>query len=638
MLVVCLARPEFLEARPAWAAPRPNQTLLQLDALSDLESRQLVESAAEETLGSHTASRIVELAEGNPLFLEQLAAVGAEKWEVPLPSTIQAVLAARIDHLEPGERAVLEHASVEGRSFHVGAVAELLAGGDRSGIAPPLVALVQKQLIRPDRSGLPGEDAFRFAHALIREAAYQGVPKQHRAELHEGLARWLEAGPGASDETVGHHLGEAYRNLAEIGLVGERERGLATEAAERLTAAGNAARVRGDPVAAARLFERAKSVLEPDDHARAELLPVLGACLLEAGRVGDATRVLDEAIERAPEPRLLARARVERELVRLETETSFEVDQALRVADAALPVLERAGDDHGQGRVWLLRGELAWHAGRVESADQAWRETADSALPAGDQQALFEVIGWRALAAVLGPTQVDEAIDRCEEFREIVQSSPIATASTLNPLALLHAMKGEFDVADRLLDEAGQMLRELGGLRSGVSHLEAWVRLLAGQPEVAEARLREDVETLSSMGEGSALATTTALLAQAAYAQGRLAEASARCQTVERIAAPEDTMTQAIWRGVQAKVRAREGRCAEAEELAASAVALVEPTELVSHRGDALLDLAEVLLRCERIEEAQRARRAALALYELKGNAAAAARARSLLDDTTGGR
>jgi tetratricopeptide (TPR) repeat protein len=579
----------------------------------------------------------VTTAEGNPLFLEHLVAVGAENGEAALPSSIQAVLAARIDRLESGERALLEHASVQGRSFYVGAVAELAPERDRSGIAAQLVSLVHKQLISAERSEFTGEDAFRFAHVLIREAAYRGLPKQRRAELHEGVARWLECRPGAEDETVGHHLAEAYRHRAELGRVGPPEQALAAAAAERLKAAADAALLRGDAPGGARLLERTASLLESDDAARSELLPELGAALFEAGRMTDAARVLDEAIARSPEPWLRARAQVERELVRLETETSVGTEQARSMADSALPILEREGDDYGQCRLWLLRGQPAWNVGRVGDADQAWREAAECARRAGSQRELFEVIGWRAMAAALGPTPVAEAIGRCEEFRELVHASPIATASTLNPLALLHAMEGRFEIAEGLLDQANEILHELGGLGSGVSHLEAFVRLLAGQPALAEARLRADVETLSSMSDSAALATTTALLAQAVYAQGRMGEARELCRTTENRAAEDDVMTQAIWRGVQARILAREGRCEEAEALAREAVALVEPTDLLSHRGDAMLDLADVLRICDRTGEAARATRDGLALYVLKGNAAAAARARSLHGDRPGG-
>ncbi|HEX5895988.1 MAG TPA: BTAD domain-containing putative transcriptional regulator [Thermoleophilaceae bacterium] len=626
ILLLCLARPDFVQARPAWVAPQPNRSLLMLGALPETEARQLVESAGSGELWSRTATRIVETAEGNPLFLEQLIAMGAEGDEAALPSTIQAVLAARIDGLAPAERALLEHASVQGRSFYAGPLAEVLEC-EPSELAPHMVSLVQKQLIRAERSDLPGEDAFRFAHVLIREAAYHGVPKQRRAELHEHLAQWLQDRGGAEDETLGHHLGEAYRCRAELGLAGEREQALAKAAAERLAAAADAALLRGDPHAGARLLERATSLLEGDAAACGELLPALGAALFEAGRMGDAARILDEAIARAPAERLRARAQVERELVRLETETNVGTEQARSVIDAVLPLLESEGDEYGLSRVLLLRGWLAYELGYVASADESWRESAENLRSARCERELFEIIGWRALAAVLGPDPVDDAISRCEEFRELVRSSPIATASTLNPLAVLHAMKGEFETAEQLLQQAGEMLHELGGIGSGVSHLETWVRLLADRPALAEARLRADMDTLSSMNAGGALATTTALLAQVVYAQGRMREAGELCRMTQRRAAAEDTMTQVIWRGVQAKVLAHEGRGEEAESLAREAVTLAEPTDLLLHRGDAMLDLAEVLRTCERIEESDHAAFTALKLYELKGNVAAAARA-----------
>jgi hypothetical protein len=323
---------------------------------------------------------------------------------------------------------------------------------------------------------------------------------------------------------------------------------------------------------------------------------------------------------------------VERELVRLETEAGVATAQAGRVADAAWPLLLGDGDAYGQCRVWLLRGQIAWYAGRVGDADDAWQKAAETAQRAGYRRELFEVIGWRATAAVLGPTPVDAAIRRCEGFRGLVRASPLATASTLNPLALLHAMRGDFDTAERLLDEAGAILSEIGGLGSGVSHLEAFARLLAGAPARAEAALRADVETLSSMSGEAALATTTALLAQAVHDQGRMGEALELCETTRRQAAPGDTITQVIWRGVRARVLAGQGHCDDASLLAREAVGLVEATDLLSHHGDAMLDLAAVLETCGREAESRQAARTGLALYERKGNLAATARARSLLD------
>ena len=304
LLLVCLARPEFVEMRPVWVAPLPNRSLLMLDALSPAAARRAGRerqcrraSVRAGRRGSWTWPRATRSSSSSSWSWKRRAGTP------PCLSNIQAVLAARIDRLEHGERAVLELAAVQGRSFYVGAVADLMAEPDRAGIATHLVSLVQQQLIRADRSDVPSEDAFRFAHALIREAAYQALPKQRRAELHERVARWLEACPGAQEETVGYHLGEAYRHLAELGPVGARERALAATAAERLAVAGRAALLRGDPPAGARLLEQAESLMEPADPARLALLPRFGAALLAAGRLADADRVLgrgDRARRRRP--------------------------------------------------------------------------------------------------------------------------------------------------------------------------------------------------------------------------------------------------------------------------------------------------------------------------------------------------
>ena len=222
------------------------------------------------------ADSIVATAEGNPLFLEQLLAVKAEGELTTLPPSIEAVLAARIDRLEPGEREVLVHASVEGRSFHAGAVAELMAECEPDAVGTALMGLVHKQLVRPDRPEFAGEDAFRFPHALIRDAAYGGMPKRLRAELHERLAGWLGRSRASRDEILGYHLEQACRYRAELGHADEHDRALAGEAAERLAAAAQAALARGDAAAAARLLERAVALLPPEDPARPALLSSSG--------------------------------------------------------------------------------------------------------------------------------------------------------------------------------------------------------------------------------------------------------------------------------------------------------------------------------------------------------------------------
>ena len=630
ILILCLARPDLAEMRPQWVAPQPNRMLLTLGPLSDEDARALVGTASATKLDPGAEDRIVERAEGNPLFLEQLAVVQMDQ-DTALPSTIQAVLAARIDRLEQGERAVLENASVQGRSLYVGGVAQLLPELSRGQIASHLVGLVNKQLMRPDHSDIPGEDAFRFAHALIREVAYQGLPRGSRAELHERLAAWLAERADARDDMVGFHLAEAFQNLAALGPVGEHERAIASAAVERLAAAAEVARLRGDPAAGARLLERADAVAAAEPEARSELLPELGAALYDAGRLEEAAAILDEAVERSLEPRLRARAQIERELVRLETDLDAGTAHAARAAREGLDLLDPTRDPHGTCRALFLSGYVTWIAGRAGDADDLWAQAAGCAQQPGAERERFELIGWRAMAAAQGATPVDDAISRCEAFRELVKESPQATVWVLEPLALLHAMQEEFDAATGLLAEANRIRAALGGLGSGFSHLEAWARLSMGQPELAEQRLRTDVETLASMSGKGTLATTSALLAKAVLAQGRVSEAAVLCDAAERWAAAEDTMTQVICRGVGARAAARDGRAAAGESLARAAVELADSTDLISLRGDAMLDLADVLRILDRRKEAERAAQTGLALYRAKGNAAAAREAMALL-------
>src|SRR5262249_38693147 len=161
-----------------------------------------------------------------------------------------------------------------------------------------------------------------------------------------------------------------------------------------------------------------------------------------------------------------------------------------------------------------------------------------------------------------------------QELQRAVAASPVAVAWVVNALASLHAMRGDFGLANRFLDEANETIRQLGTLHTSVSHIEAMVRLLAGEPERAELPLRQGVRTLASMSDRGLLATTTAMLAQAVYAQGRLDEAADLCAVAAEAGADDDIVTQVIWRGVQAKVLAHRGEGERARMLAEEAVAL----------------------------------------------------------------
>jgi tetratricopeptide (TPR) repeat protein len=233
----------------------------------------------------------------------------------------------------------------------------------------------------------------------------------------------------------------------------------------------------------------------------------------------------------------------------------------------------------------------------------------------------------------------DEAIRRCDAIREDVRSSPVSAAVIGHPLAALHAMRGDAATAARLLAESHAILAELGRIQSAVSHHEAAVALLGGRPDVAEAHLRKGYEALRAVGERGTLATTSAMLAQAVYDQGRHDEADELCAATAEMAAPDDLVTQVIWRRVRAKVLAGRGRHDEAAALMREALDGLERTDLLSEHGDALLDLAEVERLAGRPAAAEAAARRALERYERKGNLVSAEWARARLgsagDDRT---
>jgi len=507
---------------------------------------------------------------------------------------------------------------------------------DRPDIGRHLATLAHKQLIRPGHPDVDGRDSFRFAHALIREAAYEAMPKQLRADLHQKMANQLKATADPQAEVVGYHLERAYLLSAELAPVREREQALATEAAEWLDAAARTAFRREDLTSGATLLERAVSLFAYDDVRRFALLPRLGEALFETGQLRDAEHVLDDAIQYAQSgnvPELAALASVERQRVLIQEGSAWSVAEATRVADTAIEVLGASGDELGQCRAWCLHATIKWILGLALNADQYWMRASEHAQRAENTRELFEILCWRASAAAFGPIAVKVAIKQCMEIRDQVASSPVAVAATLRPLALLHAMNGDFAQAREFIRDADAILDDLGRLESTVELHEAWIDMLAGEPAAAEARLLAGYRELDAMGEKSLLATTAAALAQAAFAQGHEPDAEEFCRVSERSAAADDLQAQTTWRGVKARLLAQRNQFDSGEALAREAVELAKRTDLVTTQADSLFDLGQVLDSAGRMVDAAAAIREALELYLEKGDVVSADRALSWLTE-----
>jgi predicted ATPase len=294
ILLLCMARPDLLELRSDWGETAPDASRLALAPLSDVASEQLVTNLlGTSAITPGVRRRVTEVAEGNPLFVEEMVAMLVDEGllrefsTISLPPTIQALLGARLDRLVREDRAVLERGSVEGKVFHLGAVVELSPPDERLEIDERLRRLLEREFLQPGRAGFVDERAYRFRHQLLRDVAYESLPKAARSELHERFAGWLEAKAADRaqefDEILGHHLQQAYTYRADLGPVDERGRALAARAGTRLGSAGSRAYARGDVAGTRTLLARALTLLPKESGVRMDIVRKLDDARFELG-------------------------------------------------------------------------------------------------------------------------------------------------------------------------------------------------------------------------------------------------------------------------------------------------------------------------------------------------------------------
>jgi tetratricopeptide (TPR) repeat protein len=651
ILLICLARPELLEVRPSWGGGKLNATSVLLEPLTPVECGLLIKGlVGQEEFADEVETRIAEAAEGNPLFVEEMLSmlvddgviVRAEgRWaatrdlaSVPVPPTIHALLGARLDRLTAAERSVIERASVEGKVFHQGSIAALASERVRPAIATHLATLVRRDLIRPDQTAFATDRAFRFRHLLIRDAAYDSIPKAIRATLHELFARWLEqqAGDRLYEEIIGYHLEQAYRYRSEVGPVDDATRALAREASERLGSAGHRAFVRGDAAAAVNLISRAVQLLPADDPARIELVPNVRVVQGLGGDLSWADRVLTEAATAAAaadDARLEAHALVQHGFLRLFTQPDITPPDLLRVAEAAISVFEACGDELGLARAWRLAAQAHYLGRQAAASAEAAEHALEHARRTGDALELREIVEWLCVALMLGPTPAREAAARCEALLADVEREPVLEPTVLSVLANLEAMQGHEARAAELMERWHHAVEELGDT-VWLSTINFGFVTVADDPVAAERELRRGYEALLKVGEKSHFSAVTGSLARAVCAQGRYEEADQLSRESEQAARANDIHSHIVWRTVRATVLANRGELDAAETLAREAVAFAAGSDFLDSHGDALTDLAAVLVIADRPSEARSALERAVGLYELKGNALSATRTRAL--------
>lgn len=273
------------------------------------------------------------------------------------------------------------------------------------------------------RPQFTGEDAFRFRHLLIRDAAYDALPKATRAELHDRFATWIgERGADLveSDEIVGYHLERAYHYRIELGPADAAALTLSERAADRLAAAGEKAAARGDMRAATSLLSRAAALYPSRDPRWLSLQPSLGRALHDAGQWDRATAVLSEAVEAAlatGDRRVAADANVALTHLRLFMHSNSTHDEARAQLEDAIRVFEEFEDEAGLARALGIAGQLRFWAGHAASAIEELERAAHHAQGAGDRSQEIQSLQYVLIAGLHGPMPVEEALQRGEQIR-----------------------------------------------------------------------------------------------------------------------------------------------------------------------------------------------------------------------------
>jgi class 3 adenylate cyclase len=570
MLLLCVARPELLDHRPGWGGGKLNATTMLLEALTEDEAAQLVDNLLRARMDSAIKEQIASAADGNPLFVEEMLAMVAEEagGEVAIPPTIQALLAARLDRLARDERTAVECAAVQGQEFRLDALAELVPTRLRGRLGELHQSLVRKDLVRP-----AGEDAFRFKHVLLRDAAYDALPKEHRVDLHERFADWLEGATSEQTEVRGYHLEQAYRYRTELGPVDDHARGLARRAATLLAAGGRRAAYRADVPATINLLERAVALLPEGDADAVALYPDLASAIEENGDLQRPETLYRMAEELGDEPTAL-RGRLRR--IWLHGSRGAGVAETVEPLEAVVADAERLGEETIVAESLLRLAVLNVSLGNVERSEQLLRSSL--ARAGRDPRLRSEVINWLGFLLLWGPTPVEAALEECRSLLRSTGIDRTARGELLVVEGMLLALAGEFARARRLAADGRQARLELG-LRvsyAATSMPAATIELLAGDPAAAERMLREAHEILEAAGERGYLSTVSGLLALALAQQERYADAESFADESRRVGAEDDLVTQIYWRVAKAHVVAARGELAEAARLGTEVIELTK--------------------------------------------------------------
>jgi class 3 adenylate cyclase/tetratricopeptide (TPR) repeat protein len=564
LLIVCTARPELLERRPGWGGGKRNSTTLSLAPLDETDTARLVAALLKRPLlDVDTQQTLVARVAGNPLYAEEfvrmLAAGGGV--EELLPETVQGIVAARIDLLPAEEKQVLQHAAVLGKVFWSDALATLSAV-DRWRLTELLRSLERKEFIRREhRTVVAGEPQHAFVHALVRDAAYNQLPRQDRAQRHLSAAAWIESLPADRSEDRAEMLAHHYlAALALLGAAGADTTGVASSALRALHEAAERALSLHAYAQAARYVREALDLLPEDQEPSPEFLFAAGRALGASERRG--LEELDRAVagfEAAGEHERAAEAAIW---------TARHVWWADHLA--SIPWLERAsnllegrGASRAKALVLAERSRIEMLEGRHEDANRLANEAIALAVELGDHEIEADALVTRGtVGAMLGEPSAMEQLERAAEL--VGGQGPVASraygnlsvaADTFGDARLSREfMEKSLQIEERLGDERAAMFMR-DGLAWTLWETGAWDEALALVDELRAAPNQAEWILASAQSIWSNI--------RAGREPGYTLVDAVRVE-VERVRGTSYSETVEIWVAYLAMVAARAGHAEEA--------------------------------------------------------------------------
>ncbi len=602
--------------------------------------------------------RVATATGGNPFLIEQLTCMlvdeGLVRWDegrwvpttdlstMPTPPNVAALLDARLHALGTEEREVLERLAVAGDRLRWDGLVAALPEPVRPVAGDHVAALARKQLVRAPEA--PGDDVVALQHAFVRDAAAGNASGQTRAEVHAGVAGWLEDAAADRAERYAELLGasfeRAFRARSGTRDVDASARELAREAATRLDAAGRRAAELGDAHAAFQLAQRASSLVARDDPSRPDLLLRASIALADLDQLPRADALLTEtahAARSAGQRAVEWRAKILRARLAARAGSEHHVlESARRRSDRSVAVFRDLQDDWGLSWAWGLASYVSRCRGHASADAVASQRSADAARRAG--RAREEVDALRELARALGdgPIPLDDVAARLAGIVDRVGDTyrPVAQ-DALGVLAIVQASRGRFEEARAADARAGAIVDELGLERELAVRAErsGTLSLLSGELEAARTMLGGGLAIAERIGDDAARARIAAVLAHVLEDTGDYGEAVRLTEVAEQSAAPCDVTTRVRWRTARARALAHGGNLEQANALAREAVRLADQTDAVELRATALIELAEVLRLSGRRNEAMPLVRRALRAFARKGATVRAERAQRLLGE-----